>query len=249
MKKLICLCMFCLLVIGASAQKGKTSRVASKKTQVVAGFKNVDDFYKWVDGKTFVKNDRTDPHKFVFTGFWDKATNTATTDGAKIMDGDLEISSPYFWEVYSGVAVNNFEEYGMGSSVEVNKAKKILVIKTRGGMPIKCTLVEDPADNPEAFIKAELAKYIKNGRKNPNVVLSSRAKEDLMDSSWPEIFCKRTENLDKVGPGVVVKKVGENAYRYECKCTCGKETYVDNWIMNAVLQDGKVKILSFGFQE
>lgn len=117
------------------------------------------------------------------------------------------------------------------------------------GMSTKCTQEEDPADNTEAFIKAELAKYIKNYRKNPNVVLSSRAKEDLMDSSWPEISCNIEGALDNVGSDVVVNKVGENAYRYQCKCTCGKETYVDNWIINAILQDGKVKILSFGFKE
>ena len=98
----------------------------------------------------------------------------------------------------------------------------------------------------ESFIKNELAKFVKNDRVNPNVVLSHKAQEELAESTWPEIYCENSGYLDAVGPNVVVKKIGNDTYRYQCKCTCGSETYVDNWSIHAVYDDGKVKITSFG---
>ena len=162
MKKLLLLCICCVLAFGVSAQKNTVSRSAQKKTvshsagmnpvgrpakknniirlgqedsRTSTEFKSLNDFFKWVDGKTFKGGWKDDPHTITFSGFWDYNKNMPASNGAKIMDGSMEIANPTdCWGISSGKAETMWMEYGQNAAVTVNKAKKILTIAPHNGV-------------------------------------------------------------------------------------------------------------------
>lgn len=77
-------------------------------------------------------------------------------------------------------------------------------------------------------------------------VLTSSAKADLVESTWPEVYCSVEGMLDSPASfeDLTVRKVGEGRYKYECVCPDHGDRYVDCCTIHARLGvDGVVKIV------
>ncbi len=107
------------------------------------------------------------------------------------------------------------------------------------------TVSSSSSDASGVDIKKELAEYIAHNRQNPNVELSRMAEEFLFESSWPEIQCVKTGQLDAVGKNITVEDRGDDWYVYSCDCFCGEERYHDNYFIHAIVKNGKVYITNF----
>lgn len=76
-------------------------------------------------------------------------------------------------------------------------------------------------------------------------VLTSGAERDLLESTWPEVFCEADCMLDSPKDWVDIKvwKDEDGRYRYSCVCPRHGETFVDCTTMEAhVSTDGRVYI-------
>ena len=69
------------------------------------------------------------------------------------------------------------------------------------------------------------------------VEFSDAAKEDLDESTWPEVQCSVDEYLYSPSEfnDLEVKKVGEGLYKYECVCPEHGDRYVDFCTIQASL--------------
>lgn len=95
----------------------------------------------------------------------------------------------------------------------------------------------------DAKVMKALKKYIKGNDKACR--LSAQAKEDLVESTWPEVYCSVSNDLASPSDfkKLVVRKVGDNLYKYECVCPEHGDRYVDCCTVEAVVcVDGVVQI-------
>ena len=106
-------------------------------------------------------------------------------------------------------------------------------------------VTESSSVSADVDLKKELTEYIAHNRQNPNVELSPMAEEFLFESSWPEIQCVKTGQLDAVGKNITIEDRGGDWYVYSCDCFCGEERYHDNYFIHAIVKDGKVYITNF----
>lgn len=77
------------------------------------------------------------------------------------------------------------------------------------------------------------------------VRLTSTARNDLSESSWPEVQCSVTGNLDSPSgfKNLSVRKVGEGKYKFECTCPIHGDKFVDFTTISASIgTDGVVQI-------
>ncbi len=101
---------------------------------------------------------------------------------------------------------------------------------------------EDTSDTDEVICKA-IVDYL-NGDDDA-VRFMERTKEDLYESTWPEVYCSVEGVLDSPAAfkDLVVKKVGPGQFKYECVCPDHGDRYVDNWTISAyIARDGVVEI-------
>lgn len=100
----------------------------------------------------------------------------------------------------------------------------------------------EEVDN-DARICQALARFLLD--KIGGAVLSESARNDLVESSWPEVQCSVEGTLDVPSSfkDLVVKKVGEGRYRYQCVCPDHGDVYVDCCVMEAHIEpDGRTVI-------
>lgn len=77
------------------------------------------------------------------------------------------------------------------------------------------------------------------------VRLAETAKKDLMESSWPEVQCSVSGDLDSPSrfKNLSVRQVGEGKYKFECTCPVHGDKFVDfTTIYASVALDGVVQI-------
>lgn len=92
----------------------------------------------------------------------------------------------------------------------------------------------------DSVICSHIKAYLHNDE--DAVQITESAKEDLFESSWPEVFCSVEKTLDAPWEKLTVKKVGVGKYKYECICPEHGDKYVDNWTISAHLDNGTVII-------
>lgn len=85
--------------------------------------------------------------------------------------------------------------------------------------------------NSDSIICSAIKAYLL-GDKNA-VIMAESAKEDLFESSWPEVFCSVDKMLDAPWDDLTVRKVGEGMYKYECTCPVHGDKYEDNCTIEA----------------
>lgn len=98
-------------------------------------------------------------------------------------------------------------------------------------------------DNPDDVICTGIANFLLE--KPGAAVLSSEAKADLFESSWPEVQCEVEGMLDSPScfKDLRVYKTEEGQYKYECICPEHGDKYVDCCTIHAsLLDDGTVLI-------
>ncbi len=97
--------------------------------------------------------------------------------------------------------------------------------------------------NPDDVICNAIADFLKGNKEA--VHFTKAAKQDLYESSWPEVQCSVEGLLDSPASfkDLVVKKVGEGKYRYECVCPDHGDRYIDCCTISAsVGPEGMVMI-------
>ena len=110
------------------------------------------------------------------------------------------------------------------------------------------TLVSDAStDTPEPssdeIVQNAILKFLKGDK--DAVRFTERARQDLVESSWPEVQCSVEGELDSPVSfkDLVVKKVGPGLYKYEAVCPTHGDKFVDFTTISAyVARDGVVEI-------
>ena len=100
----------------------------------------------------------------------------------------------------------------------------------------------DPSSDDEVVQNA-IAKFLKGDK--DAVRFTEQARQDLYESTWPEVCCSVEGMLDSPASfkDLVVKKVGPGLYKYECVCPDHGDRYIDCCTMSAhVARDGVVEI-------
>ena len=108
------------------------------------------------------------------------------------------------------------------------------------------TLVSDvttPDPSSDEIVQNAILKFLKGDK--DAVRFTERARQDLVESSWPEVQCSVEGELDSPASfkDLVVKKVGPGLYKYECTCPTHGDKFVDFTTISAYLaRDGVVEI-------
>ncbi len=110
------------------------------------------------------------------------------------------------------------------------------------------TLVSDTAGTGTALtsdetIQKAIAEYLKGSQEA--VRFTEAAKNDLYESSWPEVQCSVEGLLDSPASfkDLVVKKVGPGQYKYECVCPEHGDRFIDCCTISASISpEGMVMI-------
>ena len=110
----------------------------------------------------------------------------------------------------------------------------------------------EPEIDTVAVVSQELKKWLLY--KSSKVMLTSSAKKDLYETTWPEAQCPQEdcpyeENCGPLfgpseGKNLRVNQYGKNKYQYSVVCPCGcNSRYKDFTYMEAYLcEDGKVEL-------
>lgn len=110
------------------------------------------------------------------------------------------------------------------------------------------TLVSDvstdtPEPSSDEIVQNAILKFLKGDK--DAVRFTERARQDLVESSWPEVQCSVEGELDSPASfkDLVVKKVGPGLYKYEAVCPTHGDRFVDFTTISAyVARDGVVEI-------
>ena len=107
------------------------------------------------------------------------------------------------------------------------------------------SMVEASANDgdTDTKIKTAIRNYLLGN--SSAVRLTATAKSDLMESSWPEVQCSVSGDLDSPSSfkNLCVRKVGEGKYKFECTCPAHGDKFVDcTTIYASVALDGVVQI-------
>ncbi len=128
-----------------------------------------------------------------------------------------------------------------------NKSKSVSVEhKTEIESPVVGQDEKTPVaseQNPDEVICNAIADFLKGNE--TAVHFTEAAKKDLYESSWPEVQCSVEGLLDSPSSfkDLVVKKVGEGMYKYECVCPDHGDRYIDCCTISAsVGPEGMVMI-------
>ena len=105
---------------------------------------------------------------------------------------------------------------------------------------VATTPVESETMDSDTVICQHIKAYLL--RNDTAVILSDSAKEDLFESSWPEVFCSVDKTLDAPWKELTVRKVADGKYKYECICPIHGDKFVDNWTISAHIEHGAVVI-------
>jgi len=110
---------------------------------------------------------------------------------------------------------------------------------------ITTTITDDAPSEPSSdeIIQDAIAKFLKGN--DSAVRFTDHARQDLYESSWPEVQCSVDGELDSPAcfKDLIVKKVGPGLYKYECVCPDHGDRYIDCCTMSAhVGRDGVVEI-------
>lgn len=95
----------------------------------------------------------------------------------------------------------------------------------------------------ETKIKTAIRNYLLGN--SSAVRFTATAKSDLMESSWPEVQCSVSGDLDSPSrfKNLSVRKVGKGKYKFECTCPVHGDKFVDFTTISAsVGPDGVVQI-------
>ena len=106
---------------------------------------------------------------------------------------------------------------------------------------VAVTTTEEPTTD-EVICKA-IADFL--GGNDSAVRFTDHARQDLTESSWPEVQCSVDGNLDSPASfkELTVKKVGPGLYKYEAVCPDHGDRYTDCCTLSAyVARDGVVEI-------
>ena len=107
------------------------------------------------------------------------------------------------------------------------------------------TVVSDVAAEPSSdeIVQNAIAKFLKGDK--DAVRFTERARQDLYESSWPEVQCSVEGLLDSPASfkDLTVRKVGPGLYKYEAVCPDHGDHFVDFTTISAyVARDGVVEI-------
>lgn len=109
---------------------------------------------------------------------------------------------------------------------------------------ITTTITDDaPEPSSDEIVQNAIAKFLKGDK--DAVRFTERARQDLVESSWPEVQCSVEGMLDSPASfkDLIVKKVGPGLYKYEAVCPDHGDRYIDCCTMSAhVGRDGVVEI-------
>ncbi len=100
-----------------------------------------------------------------------------------------------------------------------------------------------PELDTDSVICKAIADFLKGNKEA--VRFTKAAKQDLYESSWPEVQCSVEGLLDSPASfkDLVVKKVGSGKYKYECVCPDHGDRYIDCCTISASIgQKGVVLI-------
>lgn len=108
------------------------------------------------------------------------------------------------------------------------------------------TLVSDvttPDPSSDEIVQNAIAKFLK-GNKDA-VRFTERARQDLVESSWPEVQCSVEGELDSPASfkDLTVKKVGPGLYKYECTCPTHGDKYIDCCTISAYIARDEVVVI------
>ena len=107
-----------------------------------------------------------------------------------------------------------------------------------------------PAPSTDEIIEKAIAEYLKGNEEA--VRFTERARQDLDESSWPEVQCSVEGLLDSPASfkDLTVKKVGDGLYKYECTCPKHGDKFVDFTTISASIdRDGVVVITGVKWEE
>ena len=107
------------------------------------------------------------------------------------------------------------------------------------------SMVEASANDgdTDTKIKTAIRNYLLGN--SSAVRLTATAKSDLMESSWPEVQCSVSGDLDSPSrfKNLSIRKVGEGKYKFECTCPVHGDKFVDFTTISAsIAPDGVVQI-------
>ena len=112
------------------------------------------------------------------------------------------------------------------------------------------TVDEAAETSSDAVIQTAIREFLLG--KTEAVRFTEKAKNDLEESTWPEVQCSVEGTLDapESFKDLVVRKVGPNRYKYECVCPDHGDRYIDCCTVSAnIASDGVVEIAAVTWDE
>ena len=108
------------------------------------------------------------------------------------------------------------------------------------------TLVSDvttPDPSSDEIVQNAILKFLKGDK--DAVRFTDHARQDLTESSWPEVQCSVDGNLDSPASfkDVTVRKVGPGLYKYECVCPTHDDRYIDCCTISAYIARDEVVVI------
>ena len=113
--------------------------------------------------------------------------------------------------------------------------------------PVDTIVSEVATDTPEPssdeIVQSAIRAFLL-GDKNA-VRFTDHARQDLTESSWPEVQCSVDGNLDSPASfkDVTVRKVGPGLYKYECVCPTHDDRYIDCCTISAYIARDEVVVI------
>ena len=111
-----------------------------------------------------------------------------------------------------------------------------------GSKDAKQALANKPVSNDQVIQEAILDFLMGDA---DAVRFTEKAKQDLAESTWPEVQCSVDGTLDSPSSfkNLTVKRVGPGLFKYECTCPEHDDRYVDCCTISAsVASDGTIQI-------
>ncbi len=92
-------------------------------------------------------------------------------------------------------------------------------------------------------IQDAIARFLKGDK--DAVRFAERARQDLYESTWPEVQCSVEGLLDSPASfkDLVVKKIGPGLYKYECTCPTHGDRYIDCCTISAYIARDEVVVI------
>ena len=103
--------------------------------------------------------------------------------------------------------------------------------------------VATPEPSSDEIVQNAILKFLKGDK--DAVRFTDHARQDLTESSWPEVQCSVDGNLDSPASfkDVTVRKVGPGLYKYECVCPTHDDRYIDCCTISAYIARDEVVVI------